>query len=208
MEQSAAEDMAAAFYAEHVEEYFFCERGRATIKKTACVERQTKGIITCDMGYNHRQYEVPFECQDCEQGRRIMAELKKRECVVEGCTETDIKARGMCRKHYSIWYHRKRREAGTSFRKGGAPRDMTMPPKKKRGQNKKKDVDTIAGQPGPLIFRSTGVQADTKQSKMLLLNFEEYPELYGDLKELAAGEMRPIDLQVMYLLKRSFQGSE
>jgi hypothetical protein len=204
IQQEITQDMAAAFFAEHVEEYFFCERCKATIRKSACVERQTKGIITCDMGYNHRQYEIPYECEDCEQGRSIMKEVKKEACIVEGCTETKIKARGMCARHYNIWYNRNARYAGIKFRKDGAPKDVIMPPLKGRSVKHEKKEKPDAPVAENLLVLST----DERSKKMLLLNFEEYPELYGDLKELAADEMRPLDLQVLYLLKRSFPAVE
>jgi hypothetical protein len=30
--------------------------------------------------------------------------IKQRKCFVDGC-RNDFEARGLCRKHYSRWYH-------------------------------------------------------------------------------------------------------
>jgi len=50
--------------------YFYCDRTHTWMKKAACVDRHTKGLLT---GFADNR-SIPEECQDCEQGSQIAKE--------------------------------------------------------------------------------------------------------------------------------------
>ena len=166
----------AEFLAAHVAEYFYCERCHSRMAKTQCIERQTKGILSPG-GYGRFHYNIPPECEDCEQGRIVME--NKTQCIEPGCDSTDIKARGMCKKHYNVWYARERKKsAGIPF--------------------KKKPPDAA-----PAIVK----RIELGGASSLTLDFGEFPEIYTELEMRAKDEMRPVDMQVMFLLKKAIERS-
>lgn len=70
------------FLAEHREEYFFCERERCIMRKTACLQyqKEAKKKLHCKYG-SYLLRHTPMEaceranCWDCEQGRQIRKEV-------------------------------------------------------------------------------------------------------------------------------------
>lgn len=65
---------ASAIEAIHFDEaYFFCERQRCTLRKAACVRRQTKPP------QGGAGIQIRLECENRIQGRKILKELKAAE---------------------------------------------------------------------------------------------------------------------------------
>lgn len=155
-------------------DYFTCERTHTRLKKTDCVRRQTKGIKISNIG---NSYEIPLECEGCRQGENIREEMKemdaeKKTCSVKGCNETKFKARGMCKKHYDRWYMQEK--AKHSGKKLG-----------ERGIDGRKGRKPLAA-----------------GEHTVLLNFEDHPELLQKLNTLAHDELRPVTMQIMYLVRK------
>jgi len=186
-------------------DYFRCEKTHTRMKKEECVRRQ-RGVKR-RLGHDHTWRDVPVECQGCEQGekiRRQMAddggqktedrgqrtedrgqtteegEMKKKGspkvCIEPGCEETDIKARGRCRRHYNAWYSKEQRKAGgKSLEERGIGWGKKLP----------------------------GAAPEDTLPSVVRLNFEEYPDVLEALEDLAKDELRPLDMQVIYLVRKA-----
>ena len=70
------------FLAEHREEYFFCERERCIMRKTACLQyqKQSKKRIIGQYGRYFFNNKATIACErancwGCEQGKRIKEEI-------------------------------------------------------------------------------------------------------------------------------------
>lgn len=65
-------------------EFFFCERFRATMKRSVCVERQGKKFRGCGV-------VMHLECQGCGQGMRIKEEIDMNTVTTEGTSKVCTK---------------------------------------------------------------------------------------------------------------------
>jgi len=157
------------------------------MRKTACLqyqeESERKAISSYGRYFFASKATIACErsnCWDCEQGIRIKEEVlgvsTEKQCIIEGCTKTKLKARGMCKKHYDRWWYKKEKASH-----GG----------KKLSE---RGVDGRKGTTPSQTIKECNIQ----------LNFTEYPELLERLHAQARDEFRPLDMQIMYLLKKGF----
>lgn len=172
------------FLAEHVGEYFYCEREHCIMRKTACLQYQKESEqVAISWGNQHffgGKSTLACErsnCWDCEQGERIKKEVLgvsiEKQCSVEGCTETKLKARGMCKRHYNHWYNKERAKTGKKLSERGID-----------GRKARKIV------------------VPENQDSKIIVDFENYPELLDKINEAARDDMRPVEMQVLYFLRK------
>lgn len=69
--------------------FFYCERMRCRLKKTACVERQKPHVFF--VGARRKNY---LECLNCDQGKAIAKEIKQNAKIVPKMNDTDNE--GVC----------------------------------------------------------------------------------------------------------------
>jgi len=203
-----------AFMDAHSDEYFFCEREKCIMRKTACLKYQKESASTVRGRYGTYLFNTTAakaceraNCWDCEQGRRIKEEMTpleyadavspilggnstgqagqeeeqmEKECIVEGCTETKLKARGMCKKHYDRWYMREKAQHGG----------------KKLGER------GIAYRKVKPQHVASPAEPATAENKYVMLSFDEHPELFKEVQRMARDELRPVDMQILYELKK------
>jgi len=201
-------------------EYMRCERTHTKMKKEECIKRRkgVKRVYGHQPGDGTRYYhDIPPECRGCEQGeeigrglsqinadnikdrasprrysaraaRRRKEEVKEMEGeknsqktvqTCDECESTDIKARGKCALHYNRWYMRQKSKAGgKTLREQGVELGAALP----------EEIEA--------------------QRKMIMLDFAEYADMLEELETLAKEELRPVEMQAMFLIKKGLEDGE
>jgi len=175
-------------------DYFTCERTHTRMKKEICIKRQSKIRIP---GGSWKYGEIPAECRDCPQGKKIKelgrpavrdeasGELKemdaeKKTCTRPGCDEP-VKAKGLCTGHYNEEYNRQLRE-------------------KEKGLREKIEIE-------PSKAAEEEAPATKEGHAIIMVDFADFPGLLEQLEKRARADFRPIEHQVLYLVKRGLEES-
>lgn len=196
-------------------DYFTCERTHTRMKKEDCVIRQTKGLKR--LGAPSRNfYDIPPECWGCEQGKKIIAESKvadsKKEnnmeekiCKIEGC-DRPVDSRGLCSRHYQEWLYNKDRQLEPGEKVCSVPGcNKRVKSKGLCGKhydqnwhkNKKREKVHV-----PSVKVSKKEEVTHSKGRTITLQFDDYPDILSELEDLAREEFRPVDLQIMFIIKK------
>jgi len=173
-------------------DYFTCERTHTRMKKEICVKRQTSGIRILGGHWKHAQ--TPSECMDCEQGMNIKAELSDLQekeiemsdaeatiiCDEPGCTD-EATVKGKCKPHYKKAYMK---EYWKTYKK----------PNKQAAKGPQK--------PGKLDVPVEKPHETEEGHSIIMVDFADFPEILEQLEQQARTDIRSIENQVLYLVKR------
>ena len=186
-------------------DYFSCEKTHGRIKKSECVTRQEVGI--CPPGYLRR--EIPFECQDCAQGREIKQEAIEHmelkicndtECkdytpgAPNNCTYKGRYTKGMCKRKYMQKYY-KDQEKGK-----GSRGKSTQVSRKETPAGPQMEID--AKEVRHIQADLEKPAEDAVKGPTLVVYFEGDEQLYEDLKKLAADQLRKVRNQALWYIKK------
>ena len=179
-------------------DFFKCEYFNTTMLKQRCVERQEKfkdlpGVNPLNPGTQYlNETKLSLEkCVNCEQGEEIRVELmpgadnkhdgeNTRICEECGENKTITPKHAVCSSCLGkrAW-----------SKQNGARRTKKKALKSIKNKKETNDKDKA---------EKSLPHSDTS----LTIEFKEYVSILEDVKKLATEELRPVDLQIIYMLKK------
>lgn len=133
--------------------------------------------------------------RDTEEGNGDESMKKKKVCIVEGCGKFAV-ARGLCLGCYEAW--RRGKEDLVALMGGAYERIRQPRPRKKKKEGK---VD-------PSSPEGSAAASPASGKDVLALDLAHFGDIRKALEERARDELRTVEMQAMYYLKRGIQGSE
>lgn len=230
-------------------DYFYCEKFRAKIKKTICIERQMGSNAIIEQ-YKTSEIGLSFEvCKICNQGKTIRDELYKEKvkpCRGDGnryetCPFYNDCLDRVAKKDWKTFNcescnllkmpsetDKKNTEDVKNTRVCKTPDCSNITPhpnfpychscmgerKKNKPQGKdegkKEQKERIKGPQN--AGTDKGIQpisikenASHKGNTALTIDFGRHAEILDTIRGIAEEELRPVDMQIIYMLKKQLQ---
>ena len=175
-------------------EYFYCEKARCKLKISSCIERQ---LINERAGAFQL---APFPiCEDCPAGFENRRRPLREKAMSNDAGLPDVAATAVPGA-----------TGGTSEVSPVMCKDCgvreTISPKHSlcaSCMNKRSKAARQKDASQRTKARSTKAEG----GPAITIDFSSHPDVYKDLESLSVEEVRPIDMQVIYLLKQTLQAS-
>ena len=154
-------------------QYFFCNRYSATLRKDVCIQRQR------EVNSNDQRYTVVKDlgCKNCDQGKEFLMATKEEKRICKGCgKEKDI----------------------DEFGKNPGCKGGRLPNCKECMRDIKK-AKIEAEEHISEEIKGAFVEIDSKIE--ITIDFSRHKALFEDVKKKAEEEIRPLGMQILYMLK-------
>jgi hypothetical protein len=164
-------------------EYFYCEKTKCTLKVEICRQRQIKNRKTPAFLF------TPFPiCGKCEQGAKNMEEktektIPKEQRLCEDCKQKPVISAGsaLCASCLGRKAHKNKPEKESPQHTEKRP---PTPPKPKPKEE-------------PQEYHISS----------LTIDFEKYVTILQEIRKIAEEEMRPVNLQIIYILRHYLEAN-
>jgi len=106
-----------------------------------------------------------------------------------------------------MYAFKKCRMCGKNFSPAG-PRQLDCDDcRKKKPTGKKSKKETTGKRTAPRVARRTACQVKKTEGMKVTLDFSEYPDLWENLADIAHGDMRSPEMQIMCMINEAIQRS-